>query len=510
MNLGTLVARAAQRHGTAIALEEPGRQLSFVEVADRSRRLGRGLLDLGLTHGDRVLDLQSNGITYVETDFGVSSAGLVRVALNYRLSPNDWCGIARDCDAKALIYRAEFADSIRELRDVVDHTIVIGDGDGIPYDRFLADSEPHLTDDMAPDALISLNYSSGTTGKPKGATRTHQNRIASLYNILTDIMTPTPVDVWCHAGPITHASGLFVLPHFLMGARQFILPTFDPDDLFEAVNHRGVTGTVLVPTMVARLLMHDELNALDTSGLQRLVYAGSPMPSEQIRETFERITSNLIQMYGLVEAIPPVTVLSADDHALGIASQPELLTSAGFPCAGVEVRIVDEHGGTVPPGEVGELITRGDHTMSGYWGTADDSEAKSVVDGWLHTGDLGKLDSAGRVYLVDRKGDMIISGGYNVFPREVEDVIAELPGIAEVAVVGVRDAEWGQRIVALYSVREGEHVASESVLAHCRQRLATYKKPKDIRQVDAFPLQATGKISKKQLRLDLEAEGANR
>ncbi|MEX0664258.1 MAG: AMP-binding protein [Acidimicrobiia bacterium] len=510
MNLGTLVARAAQRHGTGIALEEPGRQLSFVEVADRSRRLGRGLLNLGLAPGDRVLDLQSNGIAYVETDFGISSAGLVRVALNYRLSPSDWCRIARDCDAKALIHRAEFADRIQELRDVVDHTIVIGDGDGIPYDRFLADSEPHLTDDIAPDTLISLNYSSGTTGKPKGATRTHQNRIASLYNILTDIMTPTPADVWCHAGPITHASGLFVLPHFLMGARQLILPTFDPDDLFEAVNHRGVTGTVLVPTMVARLLMHDDLNALDTSRLQRLVYAGSPMPSEQIRESFERITSNLIQMYGLVEAIPPVTVLSADDHALGITSHPELLTSAGFPCAGVEVRIVDEHGSTVPPGEVGELITRGDHTMSGYWGIADESAAKSVVDGWLHTGDLGKLDSAGRVYLVDRKGDMIISGGYNVYPREVEDVIAELPGIAEVAVVGVQDAEWGQRIVALYSVRDGEHVAVESVLAHCRQRLSAYKKPKDIRQVDAFPLQATGKISKKQLRLDLEAERVNR
>lgn len=512
MNLGTLVARAAQRHGSAIALEEPGRQATFVEVAERSRGLARGLLDLGLAPGDRVLDLQKNGITYVETDFGISAAGLVRVALNYRLSPNDWIRIAEDCRPKVLIYRADFEDDVRDLRAMVDHTIVIGDGDGISYEQLLARSDDGTLPDaeVSPDDLVSLNYSSGTTGRPKGACRTHRNRIASLYNIVTDILAPTSEDVWCHAGPITHASGLFVLPHFILGARQYILPTFDPDDLIDVVQQRAITGTVLVPTMVARLLMHKDIDDMDARSLRRLVYAGSPMPSEQIRETYERITPHLIQMYGLVEAIPPVTVLSASDHALGIKSDPELLTSAGFPCAGVEVRIVDEQGSDVPAGTVGEVVTRGDHTMSGYWGSDDESATKSVSDGWLYTGDLGRIDPAGRVYLIDRKGDMIISGGYNVYPREVEDVIAELPGIAEVAVIGVGDPEWGQRIVALYSVRDGEHVAADAILAHCRQRLASYKKPKDVRLVETFPLQATGKISKKQLRVELESEGTRR
>lgn len=510
MNVGTLVARAARRHGAAVALEEPRAQRSFAEVGQRVARLAHGLRDLGLESGDRVLDLQSNGITYVETDFGIASAGLCRVALNYRLSPTDWGRIAEDCRPTALIYRAEFADRIAPLQEFVSHTICIGDGDGIPYEELLARaSDEPVEQDIDADQLISLNYSSGTTGRPKGARRTHRNRIASLQNIIADIMVPNPSDVWCHAGPITHASGLFVLPNFFLGARQYILPTFDPDALIDAFEHRGVTGTVLVPTMVARVLANGRMSQAKTRRLRRLVYAGAPMPPEQIRETFSRVTPNLVQMYGLVEAIPPVTFLTPQDHAIGIESKPELLSAAGYPCLGVELRVVDEARRDVPVGEVGEVISRGDHIMSGYWGDEDATAAKAVVDGWLHTGDLGRLDEDGRLYLVDRKGEMIISGGYNIYPREIEDTIAMLPGVAEVAVVGVQDPEWGQRVVALYSVREGAAVTPDDVLEHCKAHVASYKKPKEIRIVASFPLQATGKISKKQLRADLEA-GAGR
>ena len=393
----------------------------------------------------------------------------------------------------------------------MEHTVVIGDGDGLPYDKLLSkssDKAPQV--DLSPDALVSLNYSSGTTGHPKGSRRTHRNRVASFYNILTDIVTPLPGDTWCHAGPITHASGLFVIPYFVRGARQYILPTFDVEHLVESLTEQQITGTVLVPTMITRLLMQDSIDSSQTSSLRCLLYAGSPMPSEQIRECFERITPNLVQMYGLVEAIPPVTVLSIADHFAGVTQLPELLSSAGLPCSGVELRIVDEAGSGLPTGDVGEVITRGDHIMAGYWGAQDRTAAKSVDNGWLHTGDLGKVDDSGRLYLVDRKGDMIISGGYNVYPREVEDVIAELDGVAEVAVIGLTDPEWGERIVALYSVRERQTVTPETVLEHCRTRLAAYKKPKDARLVAEFPLQATGKISKRQLRADLDADRAPR
>ncbi|MEY2989119.1 MAG: hypothetical protein RLZZ163_35, partial [Actinomycetota bacterium] len=196
--------------------------------------------------------------------------------------------------------------------------------------------------------------------------------------------------------------------------------------------------------------------------------------------------------------------------AAGVAGNEELLSSAGVPCAGVEVRIVDEDGRDVPVGEIGEVITRGDHVMRGYYGQAstDPTVTKAVRDGWLYTGDLGRMDVDERLFLVDRKGDMIISGGYNIYPREIEDVIAEVPGVHEVAVVGVSDPEWGQHVTAMFTVQSGAQVTTEAVLEHCRSRMASYKKPKDVRIVESFPLNSTGKIAKKVLREQLEAEGS--
>jgi len=246
------------------------------------------------------------------------------------------------------------------------------------------------------------------------------------------------------------------------------------------------------------------------SNLKMLGYAGAPMPPEQIRQCYDRITKNMVQYYGLVEAIPPVTVLSAADHELGLFKDPEILTSAGNPCTTVEIRIVDEAGQDVPQGEIGEVITRGDHVMRGYYGAAgsDPTVTKAVRDGWLHTGDLGRLDLENRLFLVDRKGDMIISGGYNIYPREIEDVIAEVTDISEVAVMGVFDAEWGQRVVAMVTLApnataKGDELVNK-VLEHCKSRMATYKKPKEVLIVEEFPLNSTGKIAKKILKKQLE------
>ena len=260
--------------------------------------------------------------------------------------------------------------------------------------------------------------------------------------------------------------------------------------------------------MVARLLASGA-DRDDLRGLKMLGYAGAPMPPEQMRQAHDRLTPNLVQYYGLVEAIPPVTVLDAADHARGLAGEPDLLTSAGRPALGVEIAVVDDDGREVAPGETGEVVTRGDHVMAGYWNADQrDDLSKSVVDGWLHTGDLGRLSADGHLWLVDRKGDMIISGGYNIYPREVEDVIAEVPTVAEVAVVGVADQDWGQRVVALVTARPGESVDPEAVLAHCRERMASYKKPKEVRVVRELPLNSTGKIAKKVLREQLRLEGS--
>ena len=502
MDVGTIVARAARRYHDRIAVEDDTRSLTFGELGDRVRRLAAGLLSLGLKPGDRVLDLQTNAVSYVETDLAFATAGLVRVALNHRLLPEDWTRIAGDCEARAIVYREEFHGKVGSLADSLDHAVVIG-GD---YESLIARTEP-LPRKLGfdPGTLVSLNYSSGTTGKPKGARRTHRNRVASMANMMADVLgAQRPDDAWVHAGPITHASGLFVLPHVALGVRQIILPSFSPEALVDAVAARGGTGTVLVPTMLARTVAHDGMGPEVLSNLRRLCYAGAPTPPDQIRRAAEVLTPNLVQFYGLVESIPPVSVLSTADHALGLSSRPELLTSAGRACLGVELAVVDDAGVPIADGELGEVVTRGDHVMEGYFGAAAaEGATKSVVDGWLRTGDIGRLDAEGYLYLADRRGDMIITGGYNVYPSEVENVLASLPGIGEVAVVGVADEEWGQRIVAVYS--SATPLDEAALLEACRERLPGYKKPKEFRRVRAFPLSSTGKIAKNVLRKRLEA-----
>ncbi len=504
MNVGTLIERAGRRYGGRVALEDHRGELTFEQVADRVNRLARGLLGLGLEPGDRVLDLQTNSTDYVVTDYALASAGLVRVALNHRHQPQDWGRIAHDNGARGIIFADRFRHAAAGVLDEVAVRVCVdadGDDRSAGIELIENTSAGPLGVDVGPDDLVSLNYSSGTTGRPKGALRSHRNRMASLANIVTDILggVPAPDDAWCHAGPLTHASGLFSLPHFALGARQVILPEWDPSAFVDAVLRRGVTGSVLVPTMLVRLMRSDALPAGGLTSLRRLVYAGAPMPPEQVREALRDVTPRLIQMYGLVEAIPPVTVLDEAAHREGATSPDSmLLASAGRPCLGVELRIVDEAGHEVAPGEVGEVITRGDHTMAGYWGTADDAVAKSIVDGWLLTGDLGKLVDD-HLYLVDRKGDMIISGGYNIYPREVEDVIAEVDGVDQVVVLGAPDPEWGQRIVAFVTSARGATIDVGAIERHCRERLAGYKKPKEIHQVDELPVGVTGKVSKQAL-----------
>ena len=510
MDIGTLVTRAAQRFGDRVAVEGPDADRTFAQLGDRVARIANGLLAQGLCPGDRVLDLQRNSTTYVETDLAIRAAGLVRAALNYRLHPSDWERIAADSGARALVYDPAFEEQTEALRSGIDVVVCTGDGPGLSLEKLIADAPAGRIPARGPDALCGLHYSSGTTGHPKGAQRTHRNWMASVVNMTHDVLggPPGPHDCYVHAGPITHTSGLFVLPFLVAGARQVVQPVWDPEGFVAAVRERGVTHTAIVPTMVARLLAsgadRDSLR-----GLKMLGYAGAPMPPEQMRQAHDRLTPNLVQYYGLVEAIPPVTVLDASDHARGLAGEPDLLTSAGRPALGVEIAVVDEDGREVPQGETGEVVTRGDHVMAGYWNADRRRDlSKSVVDGWLHTGDLGRVSADGHLWLVDRKGDMIISGGYNIYPREVEDVIAEVPSVAEVAVVGVADQDWGQRVVALVTARPGESVDPGAVLAHCRERMASYKKPKEVRVVTELPLNSTGKIAKKVLREQLGLEGS--
>lgn len=506
MDIGHYLARTARRVPRRTALIDGRRSLRYRELDERVSRLANALLGLGLRPGDRVLDLQHNALEYVETDVAMARAGLVRVAVNSRLTPADWAYIAGDCGARGLVAGEGFGDlgaALLEEADSIEYCVSAGGGPGLDYEAVLAGGSavgpvhrPGL------DELVSLNYSSGTTGQPKGCMRTHGNRFASARDILVDLME-RPLgteDVWLHAGPLTHASGLFVLPHVIAGATQVLMARFDPDEALALVAEHRVTGTVWVPTMVERVLACGNLQRADLASLQRVAYAGAPMAPDRIREASAHLGGRLVQFYGMVEAIPPLSVLSQADHTAAVASEGlDRLGSAGRAVLGCELEVLDDDGHPVPPGEVGELVVAGDHVMRGYWGR-DDETGKTLRDGKLWTGDLARMDATGYVTIIDRRSDMIISGGYNVYPREVEDAIAELAAVREVAVIGTPDREWGQIVTAFVVPDRSGGVTAEAVADHCAARLPGFKKPRRIEFVDALPKGSTGKIARKELR----------
>ncbi|GIH26732.1 fatty-acid--CoA ligase [Acrocarpospora phusangensis] len=513
MPLSLLLERAAARFGDRVAVEGPDGTRTFAGLADRVSRLASALLALGLRPGERVLELQPNGCGSIESDLALAWAGLVRVPLNPRLGPREWEGIAGDCGARALLYDAAFAAETGALRDGLDVTVASGErGSGREHSRedLIRDAQPGLPRFASSlDDLAGLAYSSGTTGRPKGAMRTHRNRIAAALAMTQEVLggPPGPDAVFLHAGPVIHTSGLFVLPFLMSGARQLLLGHAGAAEIAGTVRARGVTHTALVPTMIARLL--DLPDAGPLASLRMLAYAGAPMPEAHIRRAAEALTPRLVQYYGLVEAMPPLTVLDEADHARGLRDRPDLLRSAGRPCLAVELRVVDGDGVPVGAGVDGEVEVRGDPVMPGYWRAAGREDlGKAVAGGWLRTGDIGRLGDGGRLWLTDRKNDMIITGGYNVYPREIEDVVTGLGGVAQAAAVGLPDPGWGQRVAVAYTCAPGYAVGPEEVLARCRAALPSHKRPKQARHVPVLPLNATGKISRRDVvRLLTEGPG---
>jgi acyl-CoA synthetase (AMP-forming)/AMP-acid ligase II len=498
VNLGYLIERASRRYADRVALRNDSQSLTFAQVGDRVGRLARALREAGLNPGDRVLDLQRNSITYVETDLALASAGLCRVALNYRQSPQDWAKVVADCTPRAIIYAPEFSAAAAELRAGLEIAICTeagADDESMAHFAARATSDRTILDFDA-DVLVSLNYSSGTSGQPKGAKRTHRNRLASTYNSLCDVYQGLPAadDVWCHAGPMTHASGLLVLPTYAFGGQQVVLTGFDPAEFLDTVTRFKVTGSVLVPTMIARLLAHGVVDG-QLAGMRRLLYAGAPMAADQVRAAYHQLTPNLVNMYGMVEAVPPVSILNQEEHRIAIETGTDWLASAGTVCTGVAIDIRDDDGVRQPDGELGEVFVSGDNVMGGYWGLEESSDVKGVEAGWLRTGDVGYL-SGGRLYLVDRKGDMIITGGYNVYPSEVEKAVRAVPGVTEAVVFGSADVEWGQVVTCVYT---GSPDLQQAIEDYCRSHLAGYKKPRVIQHVEEFPVNHNGKVSRKDV-----------
>jgi acyl-CoA synthetase (AMP-forming)/AMP-acid ligase II len=502
MFVASLIERAATRWPSRTAVVDGDRSLRYDELLVRVARLANALRGLGLEAGDRVIDIQTNAHTYLESDLACAVAGIVRVPVNVRLTLEEWSYIAADAGARGIVYGERFVDRVTELLDAAEFDVCIRVGErgpGLDYELVLGDASPRLSKRRStPGELVSLNYSSGTTGRPKGCMRTAANRHVSMQDMLTSLFecTLSQDDIFLHAGPMTHASGLFVLPHVAVGATQLLLDHFDAETVARLLHAQPISATVLVPTMLERLLavLPEDQQPDEFPSLRYLAYAGAPMAQDRILAAHRRLPGVLTQFYGLVEAIPPVTVLPTREHDV-----EHLRPSVGRAAVGVALQIVDGEDRVCAHGEIGELVVGGLHVMAGYWGD-DEATVKSVKDGWLYTGDLASSDDDGYVFLVDRKGDMIITGGYNVMPREVENVLAEVTGVAEVAVVGLPDPDWGEAVTAFVVPTARAELDASVLIAHCADRLSSFKKPKRVEFVGELPKSSTGKISRSALR----------
>ncbi|MFC8047225.1 class I adenylate-forming enzyme family protein [Nocardia sp. NPDC057353] len=485
LQIGDLITRAARTFGAAPALVHGDRTVSFAEFDRLTDRLGHALLARGLAPGDHVAVLVPNGIDGVVAYYALAKAGLVRVPLNARETDVELAYKMTDSAARALI---------TDGRIPAEADIVIGTAE---LDAMIADA-PDSPCRVArdPEAPLRLAYTGGTTGKPKAVVLTTRSELAEVANFLVDLLPDlTPDSVMLHAAPITHGSGAFFLPHLVKGARNVILPKFTPQAFVDAAVEHGATATFMVPTMIA-MLLEDAVIDRDRLRLSRLCYGGAPIAPTLLARGIETIGPVFAQLYGQAEAPLAITCLQPWEHT------PERLGSAGKPYTFVEVEIRGADGAPVPVGAEGEVVTRGPHTMSGYWQRPEATAETLGADGWLRTGDIGRLDADGFLHLLDRRHDVIISGGFNVYPREVEDVLLTHPAVREAAVVGVDDARWGQRVAAAVVLRD--RVDDQALLDHCAERLAGFKRPRLIERWDELPKSAVGKSLRRTVRETLQ------
>lgn len=482
-------------------------RLTFREVDERVNRLSSGLARLGVGSGDRVAILALNCHQFYEFYYAVPQVGAVVVPINFRLPPHEVKYIIDHSGSRVVAVDQALLPVIETIRaslDSVEHFILMGDErcDGyLCYEELLAASSPGFeAPEVSDDELLGLFYTSGTTGEPKGVMLSHRNMLANIANS-EGVYNYLPTDIYLHAAPMFHlADGAAVFTHTANGATQAFIPRFDPKQVLETISRERVSLIVLVPTMINFLLHQPDIDSYDLSSLRHLTYGASPIAPDLLRRAMKAFDCSFGQGYGLTEASPLLTVLTADDHLTPGAAGERRLASCGKPVPGVDVRVVIEDGSDAKPGEVGEIIARGPNIMLGYWKRLEDTE-NVLRDGWLHTGDLATVDEDGYIFLVDRKKDMIVTGGENVFSTEVEAVLYAHPSVKEAAVIPVPDEDWGEAVHACVVLRDGKQATVEELTEFCGERLANYKVPHSIEFIEGeLPKGGTGKILKKQLR----------
>ena len=508
--IGEVYRRNAERYGDKPAFVMPdGHRRSFAELYERVQRLCAALQACGLKPGDRVGILSRNRIEYVEA-YGVSAAGLIALPLNWRLAPRELQMVLENARPAALIVDASFMPVIEEMRASLPFVRrCIGLDSAAPgfdnYETMLSGAAAAtLVTPVSPEDTACLLYTSGTTGIPKGAELIHRGLLLNSEAAIHEMLGLTDSDVTLAPMPFFHVGGMWyhLFPSFAAGCTTVIMPQFDPQSALELIERHRVTNTHLVPTMIHTLLEQKNLASFDLSSLRVMLYAASSMPVETLKRATETFACDFAQGYGSTEA-GAVTCLNAQDHKRARAGRSELLLSCGRALSQVQIRLAPPE--NADDDQVGEIMVKSQMTMARYWQNPE-TTARTVDGGWLRTGDLGRIDEEGYLYILDRKSDMIVTGGENVYPREVEDVLLQDPDIAEVAVFDLPDPRWVQKVAAAVVLRSES--TSDLIMSRAREKLAGYKCPKEIFVTDALPKNAAGKVLRKILRETYRARDA--
>jgi long-chain acyl-CoA synthetase len=512
MNPAAWVERHARRRPDEPALADGDRvHASWSEFATRMAGAAAGLRDhLGLSPGDRVAIVMRNRPEYLEALYAIWHAGLTAVPVNARLHRAEIAYILEHSESAVAVTDAEHAEDVESLVGTVASLKAAVVAPGERWDRLTASSPAGLVD-RRPEDPAWLFYTSGTTGRPKGATLTHRSLLMATLSYFADIDPVRPQDSVLHVAPLSHGAGLYGLPHVAKGAVS-VMPQsggVDGDEIAALLRRWPGTSFFAAPTMVKRLADDRAVAGADLSHLKTIIYGGAPMYLADLEDALAVFGPRLAQIYGQGETPMTITGLSQADHA--DRDHPrwrDRMQSVGVPRTDVEVRVVDD-GRELPVGEVGEVVVRGDVVMAGYWNQPD-TTADALRDGWLYTGDMGSFDPDGYLTLRDRSKDLIISGGMNIYPREVEEALLRHPGVAAAAVVGRPDPKWGEAVVAFVVAADGATQPPAGELDQtCLDHIARFKRPKDYRFVDALPTNNYGKVVKRELRDRLRAETAD-
>ncbi len=481
--LPELLRWRAQRHPGLVAMTEPGRSVTWGELDAQTNGLANGLRSLGVQPGDRVAILDKNSVAYLELMLAVAKLGAISAPVNWRLAPREVRTVVDDSQAVLCVCGDDFLDA--------------ADGVGARVVRFadlprLGGEDP--CGDSDPEAVVWQLYTSGTTGIPKGAMLSHRNLYAGWPSILLECPEMREGSRALVAMPLYHIGGCgWAGAALYAGATLVVVREIVPQQLLQTIIDEKVGCGFLVPAVLLFLSQLPGIESADFSHLRRILYGASPITPELLTRCIELFRCEFTQVYGLTETTGAISALQHQDH------HGELLLSCGRPMLGTRVRVVDADGADVRTGEVGELLIGGEQVMAGYHNRPDDTAA-AIRDGWFHSGDAAALDAEGYIYIRDRIKDMVVSGGENVYPIEVESVLAEHPAVADVAVIGVPDHRWGETVKAIVVLRPGATAGEREIIEFCTPRLAGFKRPTSVDFVEAIPRNPTGKILKRELR----------